>query len=161
MASPASYSRTQIILHWVIAALVVFQIVAHEGIAATWHERLSGAIPNEPTPNPHAIVGMLILVLTVWRLWLRFTRGVPALPASEHPALKAVAAATHGLFYLLLVGMPISGAVAWFAGLQQPAIAHGLAEKVLIPLILLHIAAALAQHFWFRTDVLRRMTGRA
>jgi cytochrome b561 len=74
--------------------------------------------------------------------------------------LKALATATHWLFYLLLVGMPISGATAWFAGLPQPAVAHSLAEKVLIPLILLHIVAALAQHFWFRTDVVKRMVGR-
>ena len=161
MAAPASYSRTQIILHWIIAALVIFQIVAHEGIAGIWRERMTGAVPNEPTPNLHAIVGILIFVLVLWRLWLRFARGVPALPAGEHPALKTVATLTHWLFYVLLIGMPISGAVAWFAGLPTPAVAHGLAEKVLIPLILLHVAAALAQHFWFKTDVLKRMLGRA
>jgi cytochrome b561 len=161
MAAPASYSRTQVILHWVIAMLVIFQIFAHEGIAGVWEERMNGAVPNEATPNLHALVGIVILVLAVWRLWLRFTRGVPALPANEHPALKALASATHWLFYVLLIGMPISGAVAWFAGLPQPAVTHELAAKIMIALILLHVAAALAQHFWFRTDVLRRMTGRA
>ncbi len=158
--APATYSRTQIILHWLIAVLVAFQIIFHEGIAAIWDDRMRGIVPNEPSPNPHAIVGLLILALVLWRLTLRLRRGTPALPETEHPALKFVASATHWLFYLLLIGMPISGATAWFFGLPQPAQAHSLAEKLLIPLIILHILAALAQHYYFKTNVLKRMLGR-
>ncbi len=157
----ASYARTQIILHWTIAALVIFQILVHDGIKHTWRERMDGVVPNEPTPQLHAFVGLTIFALVIWRLWLRFARGVPPLPEDDHPALKALATAVHWLFYVLLILMPLSGTVAWFAGLPQPAIAHSLFEKVLIPLVLLHVVAALAQHFWFRSDVLRRMLGLA
>lgn len=160
MATPATYSRTQIYLHWLIAALVTYQIVLHEGIEHIWKGRMDGTLPNEPALNPHAIVGILIFVLMLWRLALRLTHGAPALPESEHPALKLIATITHVLFYALLLFMPISGSVAWFLGVEQPAVAHALAEKALIPLIALHILAALAQHYWFKTDVLKRMLGR-
>lgn len=160
MASPLTYSKTQIALHWLVAALVAFQILLHEGISELWEDRMSGAIANAPSPNPHAIVGIIIFALAIWRVTLRFTQGVPALPEGESPLLKLVAAGTHVLFYVLLIGMPISGGVAWFFGLPLPAEAHGLASKLLIVLILLHIAAALFHHFWLKTDVLKRMVGK-
>lgn len=159
MAQPETYSRTQIILHWAVFALVAFQIVFHESITEIWDARMEGSIPNVAQPHLHVAIGMLIFVLVLWRLWLRFTRGAPSAPADENPALKTIAAITHILFYVLLVGLPISGAAAWFGGLPQPAEAHGIAEKVLLALIALHVLAALAHHFWFRTNVLRRMLG--
>lgn len=84
-----------------------------------------------------------------------------ALPAGEAAVFKWLAYATHFGLYALLILMPVSGAVAWFAGLGTPALAHSLMEKLLIVLIGLHILGALAQHFVFRTDVLKRMLGMA
>lgn len=159
--APATYSKTQIALHWVIMLLVLFQILAHDEIERLWTGRMDGTLPNVATPNVHVAVGFLILALVVWRLVLRLRRGVPPLPATEHPALKLVASGTHILFYVLLIGMPLSGAGAWILGLGPAAQAHSIAEKVLIALIALHVLAALAQHFWFKTDVLKRMLGRA
>lgn len=156
---PASYSRTQIVLHWVIAILVFFQILVHEGIVRAWAGRMDGTLPNEPTPNPHAIVGVLILILILWRLALRRQRGVPGLPEGEHPVLKTLATGTHWLFYIVLIAMALSGVAAWLLGSEAMATVHSAARLVLIPLILLHVLAALAQRFWFRTDVLRRMLG--
>lgn len=159
--APSTYSRTQIALHWIIVLLVLFQIVMHDEIVRLWTGRMDGTLPNVATPNVHVAVGFLILALAIWRLVLRLTRGVPALPASEHPALKLVASGTHILFYALLIGMPLSGAAAWILGISPAAQAHSIAEKLLILLIALHVLAAFAQHFWFRTDVLKRMFGRA
>lgn len=159
--TPSNYSKTQIALHWIVMLLVVFQILMHDEIVRLWTGRMSGTLPNVPTPNVHVAVGFLIFALVVWRLVLRLTRGVPAVPASEHSALKLVASGTHILFYVLLLGMPLSGAAAWILGVAPAAQAHSLVEKVLIALIALHALAALAQHFWFKTDVLRRMLGRA
>jgi cytochrome b561 len=154
---PVSYTRGQIILHWLIAALVLFQIFFHDAIEELWRARMNGSAPNEPTPTAHTIVGMLIFVLMIWRVVLRLRNGAPPPPADEHPVLRFVAAATHVVFYLLLLGMPVSGAVAWFGGLQLPAAAHSTAGKVLIALVILHVAAALAHRFWFKSGVMERM----
>lgn len=159
--TPSNYSKTQLALHWIIALLVLFQIVMHDEIVRLWSGRMDGSLPNAATPNVHVAVGFLILALVVWRLVLRLTRGVPVLPASEHPVLKLAASGTHILFYVLLIGMPLSGATAWILGIAPAAQAHSIAEKLLIPLIALHALAALAQHFLFKTDVLKRMLGRA
>lgn len=161
MAAPATYSKIQIFLHWLIAALVIFQIVFHESIAEQWEARMEGVVPNEPVPNLHALFGMLIFLLVLARLWFRLARGVPAAPESEHPALRLAASATHALFYLLLFAMPISGTFAWFLGFELPAELHEMAAKILIPLVALHVLAALAHHFWFKTNVLKRMLGKA
>jgi cytochrome b561 len=138
--------------------LVAGQYLLHNGIEAAWKARLDGSIPNEPFPNPHAIVGMAILVLTLWRIVLRLRRGAPSLPSSEPKALKAIAGATHLAFYAILLAMPVSGALAWVAGLEMPAEAHEIAAKVLLALIALHIIGAVAQKFWFKSDVMARMS---
>ena len=53
--------------------------------------------------------------------------------------------------------MPLTGAVAWFGGFEISAEIHELGRLILIPLILLHIAGGLAEHFVFRNDTLMRM----
>ncbi|HEY8595818.1 MAG TPA: cytochrome b/b6 domain-containing protein [Devosiaceae bacterium] len=159
MANPQTYSKTQIGLHWAIALLVFFQILFHDGIKQVWLDRMKGVVANEPSFNLHALIGLAIGILVIWRLWLRFTRGVPALPEKEHPALRMLAALVHGLFYVFLLLMAASGITAWFFGLSQPALVHSIAEKAILALIAVHVAGALVQHFVYRSDVLRRMLG--
>ena len=161
MAAAEKYSKTQIYLHWAIALMVIFQIVLNDGIVNLWKQRMDGTIENVATINPHAIVGILIFVLMAWRLLERVRHGVPALPASESPIFGMIAKATHILFYVLLLAMPISGALAWFFGFTLPASTHSLAKYVLVPLVVLHIGAALLHHFVLKTDVLKRMLGRS
>lgn len=158
---PTSYSRTQIALHWTIAALVVFQILMHDGIVKVWDGRMEGMLPNQPTINPHAVAGALILVLVLWRLVLRRRRGVPGLPEGEHPAVKALATGMHAALNLLLILMAFSGMAAWISGIEAIGEAHSVARGALVPLVILHILAALYHHFWLKTDVLQRMLGRA
>jgi cytochrome b561 len=159
MATPEKFSKIQIYLHWLIALMVIFQIVLHDDIVTLWAQRMDGIIPNEAVPTPHSIVGILIFVLMAWRLIIRLRRGIPALPPSETPILGLIAKGTHFLFYALLLIMPISGAVAWFFGIEQAANAHALAKFILIPLILLHFSAAMAHHFVLKTNVLKQILG--
>ena len=44
----------------------------------------------------HVFGGIVILLLAIWRLRIRFSRGAPPLPEKEHPLLKAAAHITHG-----------------------------------------------------------------
>ncbi len=68
-----------------------------------------------------------------------------------------MAKATHFLIYALIIGMPISGAVAWFGGVPGAAAAHVLAKSVLLVLVILHVAGALFQQFLLKSNVLTRM----
>jgi cytochrome b561 len=156
-STPDGYSRAQIGLHWLIAALVAFQFLSASRIESLWDGRMTGAIPNEPSPTPHTIVGMAILLLMLARLTLRLRHGAPPPPTGEHPALVRLAQVAHATFYVILIAMPVGGAVAWVGGLEPPAILHGIAAKVLLALVALHVGAALAHRFWFRSGAFERM----
>lgn len=161
-AAPVTgYSRLQIALHWTVFLLVAFQIVGHEAILRVGTALRDNAVPaagDVTLANLHVAAGIAIFAFAIWRVYLMLTRGGPQPPESEHPALRILAKATHGILYLLLLGMPISGAAAWFGGIEAAAFGHSMARFVLLPLILLHVVGALAHHYVFKTDVLRRMT---
>jgi cytochrome b561 len=157
---PAGYSATQIVLHWAIAILIMFQIVAHDGMEAAWHAFTRGT-PLDPgdalLADLHIYAGVLVLVLGLWFVVLRLFRGAPKLPEGEHPLLKFTARATHFLLYMLIVGMPLVGLAGWFSGEANIVEVHSTGRLLLIPLVILHAVGALVQHFWMKSDVLKRM----
>jgi cytochrome b561 len=53
--------------------------------------------------------------------------------------------------------MPIVGAIAWFGLIEDAGDIHSTAASFLLPWIGLHAAGALAEHFVFRNDTLKRM----
>ncbi len=154
------FSKTQIYLHWIIVALVAFQYLLNRGIVLIWQERMEGKIANEPSLNPHVIVGVIIFILMLWRLWLRFSHGVPALPESESKIAAILAKIITISFYILLIILPLSGISAWILGLQLPALIHVIGTNILLAIIVLHIGAALLHHFVLKTNVLKRIVGR-
>lgn len=154
------YSRAQVALHWMIVVLVAFQFLAHEGISASWRAFRRGELA--PTDEAvltymHIIAGALVLVLMLVRIYLRVTRGAPPPPADEPRLLQFVAEAIHKALYLLLVLLPITGAVAWFIGVPLAGAAHELLTNFLLAAIALHVAGALFQHVVRRSNVLMRM----
>ena len=156
----ASYSRTQIWLHWSIAALILVQFLAPDGMEHVWRALRRGqeaATGDWPLAYMHIVLGLSVLALAAWRLWLRATRGVPPVSGMEHPALRFLARATHIVIYALIFIVPISGATAWFLGVPGAGRVHVLGKDILLYLVLLHIAGALVQHFVLKTNVLRQM----
>ena len=162
MAQPKGYSRIQIVLHWTIAALVIFQLLVHDGMEDAWDDFEDGDLPDADTvlwAYLHVAVGVTILALSIVRLGVRLVRGAPPLPENHSALLKLVAWATHVLLYGFILLMPLTGALAWFGGVGDSADIHELGRLLLIPLVLLHAAGGLAEHFVFRTNSLRRMLG--
>ncbi len=155
---PTHYSRAQIALHWIIFLLIALQYIFHDSIVVAWDRVREGAeVSFSPLVAAHVFGGLLILVLVVWRIWLRLTRGAPPLPAEEPDSLKRIAQGTHLGLYALMVLMPVTGALAWFAGIGPMAGAHGLLRIVLLALVALHVLGALYQHFVLKTGVMERM----
>ena len=159
-ARPDAYSTLQILLHWLVAALVAFQYVFNEGIMASWHFYAHGE-PATPAQlsgaNIHISVGLTVLLLAIIRLAVRMAHGAPAAPVGEARPLRILAAATHHLLYLLIFLVPLSGAAAWFLVIERAATAHDLMKALLFLVVLLHIAGAVVQAVVFRSDVLARM----
>lgn len=156
--APAEYALIQIVLHWTIAALVVFQLLVNEDMQQAFKQRAAGEPFDGGTGALlHILVGLAIFALALLRLGIRLVRGVPEPPSTNPFLVNVVGHAAHLLLYAFLLAMPLTGALAWFTGLEISAELHELGRLVLIPLIGLHVLGALAEHFVFRTNALLRM----
>lgn len=165
------YSTVAIAFHWIIAALVVFNLVVgigHEGIPAL--RRLMGA---------HMAVGITVLALTAARIAWRLAHRPPALPGNISAAERRIALATHWTLYALLILMPLTGwamvsgpegrPLSWFGAFTVPLLpvdaagselghsGHGLLGWLMLALVVLHVAAALRHHLVLRDPTLVRM----
>lgn len=160
MSSPLGYSRSQILLHWSIAALIIFQLFVHDGMSDAFDDWIDGDGVEGGDMGLailHIIVGVAVFALAVLRLTLRLTRGVPE-PHRDKPApIIWLADATHYALYGLMFFMPLTGALAWFGGSEDAGDLHEAGQALLIPLVLLHVGGALAEHFVFRNDSLVRI----
>lgn len=157
MRKRANYSPLQISLHWVIAALVIFNYLYSTGM----ERALDAAVDGKPlgdlaiVPSVHVWIGVAVLALVVLRLVIRQVQGAPE--AGGQGRLQKAAIWGHGLLYLLLVMVPILGSMAWFGGLKAAGGVHGLLANALMIIAGLHAIIALFHHFVLRDGLLYRM----
>ncbi len=152
---PLGYSALQIRLHWIVAALVILQLIFGEGIGDGFDARVdAGASGYTGAAIAHIVGGVLILLLVLWRLRLRLVRGVP----EEGAGMQGLAAKVgHWAFYAILIVAPLVGLAAWFGASEEIAELHEMAKPVLIGLIAVHVVAALYHHFILKDGLLLRM----
>jgi cytochrome b561 len=125
----ARYTKTAIILHWLIA-LGIFGMFALGWYMSelpkeapkqmafdlfdlgiyTW-QLAEEASPRTFYYNLHKSIGVTILALIAIRVLWRITHRVPALLTSYKAWEKKLATGTHHLLYLLMVAMPLSGLI--------------------------------------------------
>lgn len=174
-ASPAvwRYGRPAIILHWVLAALIVFMT----GLG--WYMMTIERQPQGPWYfDLHRSVGLVVFALVLLRIvWRLFHRPEP-LPASLPRWQVALSSVTQGLLYACMVVMPVTGyfgsayskAGVRFFGLALPAWAtptraishllfeiHSVTVWVLVGLVALHAAGGLKHLLVDRDGVFQRM----
>lgn len=158
MPAPLGYSRTHIILHWLVAGLLVLQFLLNETITESFDAALEGhAVPMSLLGAQHVLTGMTIAILVIWRLVLRRKNGVPSLPANEPAMMKLVAHLTHWGLYALLLLTALSGSVAWFGLVEQAGDMHGLLTTLILILTGLHVVGALYHQFVLKTNLMDRM----
>lgn len=156
MTNPAGYSRVQIALHWIVVLLIVQQYLLKDGIADAWEASRAGLeVPFDPLVAVHVAGGALIMAFALWRLVLRARRGAPAAVGSAK--LQMLARLTHAGLYALMILMPVTGAMAWFGGVEAAAQGHNLLKVVLLVLVALHVVGALYHHFVLKDAMLDRM----
>lgn len=154
------WTRLHILLHWIVLGLVVLQFATggwmSEAFRATLAEEDGGAAAAALAPL-HMAVGLAVFLAIAARVWDRIAHGRPSHPPGEPVWAQWLARVTQTLLYVVVLAMPIAGLVAWFAENAALGSLHALAAKLLVALVALHAAGALANHYWFKTDVLRKM----
>lgn len=173
MSNTARYSTPAVVLHW----LVALAIFAAFPLGVYMHE-----LPLSPYKlrlySYHKWIGVTIFLLVALRLGWRAGHRPPALPPM--PAWQRRAgAAVHGLLYLLMITIPLSGwlmssakgfPTVWFGILPLPDLVdknrelgellttvHKGLNITLLALVVVHVAAALQHHFIERHPFLQRM----
>ncbi len=175
------YALIQRLLHWLIAFLVVVLLGAgillgnlgFDGLKETF-----GADTTNALYKYHKTFGVLLLALMALRLILRLALGAPPYARPLAPWQHTASRAVHGLFYALLIAMPVLGWLGTAAGgypvqffeWNLPGLIgkdaklsetlfdlHGLVGYVLLALILVHVAAALTHWLKWRDGVMERM----
>jgi cytochrome b561 len=175
--SESNWGATAITLHW-LTALVIFGMFAL-GLYMTdltlyhpWYHK---------APHLHRSIGVLLFIATVlrlgWRLW-----SPPPAPLENHLWWeRLLARLVHGLLYLLLFAVMLSGylistadgrGVEVFTWFSVPALISGLENQediaglihlvvasTLIGFALLHAGAAFKHHLIDRDRTLLRMLG--
>lgn len=157
--SRVGYSYLQVALHWVIAALVLFQLFFGESMTTvvdTAEEGLPVSATDQALGSAHYWVGIAILLLALVRLLLRLTLGAPKMAGGSPRWMQIAAHASHGLFYLLLVATPVFGLLATYVGDPWGNI-HALNKPAFIILIAIHAAAAFYHQFWLKDGTLAKM----
>ncbi|MEF0943573.1 cytochrome b [Rhizobium sp. BR 362] len=152
------YSTTQISLHWIIAALVLFQLLFGESMTRVIRAQARGTIVSSADGSmgtAHYWAGIAVLLLVLLRLALRVAFGTPR-PAGASALLVRLAGAAHWLFYALLLLVPLTGLLAYYFSDPFGDI-HELGKPAFIILIGLHAAGALYHHFLLKNGTLRRM----
>lgn len=129
--------------------------------------------------NWHKWVGLAVLALAGARILWRRRHPPPALPAAVTGWQAKAAPIVHWTLLALLIALPISGwamssaagiSIVWFGILRLPDLVPGdraLFEalktthyglsRLLIGVLILHVAAVLYHDLWRRDGVLRRM----
>ena len=170
---PQHDTRTAVALHWLIAALVF------AAVFMGWTMTEMAISPARlKTYNYHQWVGVTVLALALLRLVWRLTHRAP--PLEKMPRWQQlVAHAGHGLLYVLMLAVPVSGwiysnatgyRVVYLGKLPLPDLVgrdkalaerwhevHEVLATVLVVLVALHVLAALQHHFLHKDNTLRRM----
>ncbi|WP_119269542.1 cytochrome b [Taklimakanibacter deserti] len=155
--SVSGYTGFQIGLHWLIAALVVLQLIFGESIAEQIEAAENGTTASafdQFFGGVHYWAGIAILAFVAARVWLRVIAGAP--PAPQAGWMATAAKLSHAVFYVLLILMPITGFLAFYVGDPFGEL-HELGKPILIILIAVHVGASLYHQFWLKDGTLRRM----
>jgi cytochrome b561/polyisoprenoid-binding protein YceI len=114
------YSTVAIVLHWLIAAAIVFQVIL------AW--RMDGRTPQGfALVQLHKSVGITILLLSLLRLAWRLTHRPPPAPEGMAGWEKLLAKIAHVGLYVIMIGLPITGWIMVSASrIQVPTLLYGV-----------------------------------
>jgi cytochrome b561 len=172
MTQVSRYHPALVVLHWGLALL----ITAALALGALGLAKIPNTSPMKlEALRSHMTGGIIILALMLARLAVRMRSAHPPPARAGHRLLDRLAWASHRLFYVTVIAMAGSGIImalqtglfdTVFAGRGQiPAdfwifpirSVHYVLSRLLMALILLHVAAALYHAVILRDGLLKRI----
>ena len=173
-AAVPSYTPVARLLHWTVAALVLFMIPLGIVIANEW-----GGPAQQFLYNLHKSIGATLIPIVIIRLLYRITHPAPPLPSDLLPIQRFAAHATHWALYVLILVQPLVGYIMTsaypapvpFFGLfnlpsiwpqdralsDQLKVVHLYIGIAIVVVAAIHIGAALHHHFVRKDGILMRM----
>lgn len=169
------YSGLMMSLHWVMA-LGIFTAFG----AGLYMVDIPGITPDKlRLYNWHKWLGVTLFVLVGLRLMVKMASKTPRYPQHWGHATIRAAQIGHWVIYLLMLAVPVMGylfslasgyPVMWFGVVKLPVLIeknaelkelfktlHEVSAKVLIVVVIGHVAMALKHHFKDGDSVLGRM----
>jgi len=124
--SPYRYTKVAVVLHWLVALLMMGNVALVLVVDLIPEERIRLVI------DTHKSIGITVLGLALMRILWRIGHRPPAWPdGALTPTESRVSHIVHGLLYLLMLGLPLSGWMhdsAWKAAAEHPMHIFGLIE---------------------------------
>lgn len=172
--SPTRYNGLAISLHWLSAILVIGAILLIE--TKGWFPK--GSELRDAVRSWHFQLGAIVLLATAVRVLWMFAGRRPEPIAAKGSLEQRLGASAHGLLYLLLLALPLSGVMILIAagnpvsllgwplpvsldGTKEAAKSvkkiHELFGNAMIAMIALHLLAALWHQFARKDGLMQRM----
>jgi cytochrome b561 len=184
MTLPEKYTRPAMLLHWLVAVLIIFNVLM------VWSVDYLPKGAERPAIDLHKSIGMTVLGLVILRVLWRLTHRPPPLPAAYPRWERLAAHGAHAALYVLIFLQPLTGwihdsawkgapghplnlfwVIPWFRiGAVQdldPAAKehvhalfgqlHTSVAYVLIAFFVVHVVGALKHQFLDREPELQRM----
>ena len=170
-----TYTRTAIVLHWLMAVLIV------SAVALGWY---MADLKFSPTQvrlfNYHKWIGITILLLAAARLLWRLFHQPPPIPADVPRWQRLAAHGAHWALYVLFFLTPLAGwvyssaagfPVVWLGVVPLPDLVspnkelaevmeqrHALLAYTLAAIVVVHVIAAIKHGLDRPADYMQRMT---
>jgi len=101
MTLSEKYTKPAVILHWLIGLAMLYNLISML--------ILDDNARSRPFIDLHKSIGITVLGLVVMRLLWRAANTPPALPDTYKPWERTLSHAVHGMLYLMILVMPLSG----------------------------------------------------
>ncbi|MDY7562425.1 cytochrome b [Pseudomonas sp. CCC3.2] len=174
MNNNARYHDLTIAMHWATALFIVLAIGS-----VLLRDTVEDDDWQSFLLNLHRSMGVAILLLAIVRLLTRLIASSSSVNAGLPKSVRLAAKAGHGVLYLFLLALPLTGwlltsaqgkTLSFFGVYDLPMLVsknrdladqlggiHETGAWIFIALIGMHISAALWHHFWRKDQVLRSM----
>lgn len=163
------YSQRAIIIHWLTALLIFILFPLGKYMAGIEPAEKMGLLKT------HALLGGIVLLLTIIRSWLFFKGPRPADLKTGSTFNDKFAVWLHNAFYFLLFGIAISGIAAMVVGGYGKAIStgnselilnrneippikgHGILTSILMLLFVMHVIGVAKHYVVMKENTLKRI----